>query len=67
MSRLAPAPWSPVTEHTDRATIAARLTRLNREAMTLSRRGWVATRSDEYEVAHATLSLLLFQWQMAER
>ena len=67
MGTLAPQPWTPpITEHTDRATIVARLTRLNGEAMALSRRGQVGTRCAEYEVRHATLSLLLYQWQQAD-
>lgn len=57
----------PVTERTDRATIAARLRRLNREAMEISRRGYSATRSDDYEARHAMLNLLLYDWQMAQR
>lgn len=68
MGKLAPPAWQPpITEHTDRATIAARLRRLNREVMEISRRGFEGTRSADYEVRHATLNLLLYQWQMAKR
>ena len=68
MGILAPSAWQPpITDNTDRATIAARLRRLNAEAMEISRRGFVGTRSDEYAVRHATLSLLLYQWQQAEQ
>ena len=52
-------------ERTDRSTIAARLRRLNCEAMEIRRSGYVGTRSADYEVRHATLNLLLYQWQMA--
>ncbi len=65
MGKLAPPAWQPITEHTDRATIEARLRRLNAEAMDISRRGYAGTRSTDYETRHATLNLLLFQWQMA--
>lgn len=68
MGKLAPPVWQPpITERTDRATIAARLRRLNCEAMEISRCGYSATRSDDYEVRHATLNLLLYHWQMAQR
>lgn len=66
MGKLAPPAWQPpITERTDRSTIAARLRRLNCEAMEIRRSGYVGTRSADYEVRHATLNLLLYQWQMA--
>jgi len=66
MGKLAPPAWQPpITERTDRGTIAARLRRLNREAMEISRRGYAGTQSADYEVRHATLNMLLYHWQMA--
>lgn len=66
MGKLAPPLWQPlITARTDRATIAARLRRLNREAMEISRLGYVGTRSTDYEIRHATLNMLLYHWQMA--
>lgn len=68
MGLLAPPSWQPpITERTDRATIEARLRRLNCEVMEISRRGWIGTRSEEYAIRHATLDMLLYHWQLAER
>ena len=65
MGLLSPPAWQPpITDNTDRATIEARLRRLNCEAMEISRRGYVGTRSQDYEVRHATLNVLLYHWQM---
>ena len=61
MGILAPQWQPPVTENTDFKTIEARLRKLNTEAMEISRRGRCGTDTEEYEVRHATLSLLLCQ------
>jgi hypothetical protein len=40
---------------------------LNRDAITLRRRGYVGIRSDEYAGIHAVLNMLLFQHQLAPK
>lgn len=68
MGLLAPPPWQPpITERTDRATIAARLRRINAEVIAMRENAWVGVVSEEYKAGHATLNMLLYYWQLAKR
>lgn len=60
-------PYNPITQNTPRDAIASRIRRINSEAMTVSRKGYIGLQSEKYKNLHADINQLLYMWQLAQQ